>query len=132
MHTSTYLRLFSPTGGWYLRRQQLRKRGTGVLEQKAALYDQLKNGSIAPEAAQQAGFLVDFDQGRHSSAATNRSSCGASSSSSSSTNGTSSGVGRGSREGELTDLGDVRPSQFTLRPDEVEIEDEFGREVSFW
>lgn len=115
----------------------MRKRGNGVLEQKAALYDQLKKGSIAPEAAQEAGFLVDFDQGRLPSAAATRTNRGDSNSASSSSSGESSasgdvsGAGRGGREREMPDGSHLRPSQFTLNPGEVEIEDEFGREVSF-
>ena len=116
----------------------MRKRGTGVLEQKAALYEQLKNGQIKPEAAKQAGFLVDFDQVRGDAGSSNDSSRRHSSSSSS--DGGSNCLG----EGESNDLVEsshglsevdghnARPSQFTLKPGEVEIEDEFGREVRLW
>jgi len=120
----------------------VRKRGTGVLEQKAALYEQLKNGQIKPEAAKQAGFLVDFDQVRGDAGSSNDSSRRHSSSSSSgrSSDGGSNCLG----EGESNDLVEsshglsevdghnARPSQFTLKPGEVEIEDEFGREVRLW
>jgi len=119
----------------------VRKRGTGVLEQKAALYEQLKNGQIKPEAAKQAGFLVDFDQVRGDAGSSNDSSRRHSSSSSGrSSDGGSNCLG----EGESNDLVEsshglsevdghnARPSQFTLKPGEVEIEDEFGREVRLW
>jgi hypothetical protein len=119
----------------------VRKRGTGVLEQKAALYEQLKNGQIKPEAAKQAGFLVDFDQVRGDA--------GSSSSNDSSRRHSSSGRSDGGSnclerreshdllEGSSHGLSEVdghnaRPSQFTLKPGEVEIEDEFGREVRLW
>jgi hypothetical protein len=118
----------------------VRKRGTGVLEQKAALYEQLKNGQIKPEAAKQAGFLVDFDQVRGDAGSSNDSSRRHSSSSGRSSDGGSNCLG----EGESNDLVEsshglsevdghnARPSQFTLKPGEVEIEDEFGREVRLW
>ena len=119
----------------------MRKRGTGVLEQKAALYEQLKNGQIKPEAAKQAGFLVDFDQVRGDAGS---SSSNDSSRRHSSSSGRSDGGSNCLGEGESHDLVEsshglsevdghnARPSQFTLKPGEVEIEDEFGREVRLW
>ena len=122
-------------------RHQVRKRGTGGLEQKAALYEQLKNGQIKPEAAKQAGFLVDFDQVRGDAGSSNDSSRRHSSSSGRSSDGGSNCLERreshdlleGSSHG-TSEVGapDARPSQFTLKPGEVEIEDEFGREVRLW
>ena len=118
----------------------MRKRGTGVLEQKAALYEQLKNGQIKPEAAKQAGFLVDFDQVRGDAGSSNDSSRRHSSSSGRSDGGSnclerreSHDLLEGSSHG-TSEVGapDARPSQFTLKPGEVEVEDEFGREVRLW
>ena len=118
----------------------MRKRGTGVLEQKAALYEQLKNGQIKPEAAKQAGFLVDFDQGRGGAGSSRSNDSSRRHSSSGRSDGGSNCLG----EGESNDLVEsshglsevdghnARPSQFTLKPGEVEIEDEFGREVRLW